>query len=44
MSFLYIFATVVSGVALFYGIAKASGLDGSSRFMYLSKYGVASWF
>ncbi|GKZ00910.1 hypothetical protein MPSEU_001042500 [Mayamaea pseudoterrestris] len=35
MSFIYIFATVISGYPLFFGIAVAAGLDRTSRFAFL---------
>jgi hypothetical protein len=37
MTFVYIFATVVSGYPIVYGIALASGLDSSSDWAYFGK-------
>ena len=38
MSFIYIFATVISGFPLFYAIAYGAGLDMSSDWAYLGMY------
>jgi hypothetical protein len=38
MTFVYIFATVISGYPFFYGIALAAGFDSASDWAYFGKY------